>query len=61
MLGDLVYGVFMISVLYISADLMKKYKTGLIQNNTDLAMYFVKKSFRVLKIYKKTKNNTHLF
>ena len=60
MLGDLIYGVFMISVLYISADLMKKYKAGLIQNNTDLAMYFAKKSFKALKMYKKTKNNTAL-
>ena len=58
MLGDLIYGVFMISVLYISADLMKKYKSGIIKNNTDLAMYFAKKSFKALKFYKKTKNST---
>ena len=58
MFSDLIYGVFMISVLYISADLMKKYKTGIIKNNTDLAMYFAKKSFKALKMYKKTKNNT---
>jgi hypothetical protein len=59
MFGDLIYGVFMISVLYISADLMKKYKKGDIKNNADLAMYFAKKSFKAVKIYNRTRKNTN--
>ena len=57
---DLIYGMFMISVLYISADLIKKYKTGMIKNNSDLAMYFAKKTFKALKMYNKTKKNTNI-
>lgn len=61
MLYDLVYGVFMISILYISADLLSKYNKGEISNNKDLSMFFMEKGFKALKIYNKTKNKTLKF
>jgi len=61
MLYDLVYGVFMISLLYISADLLSKYNNGEISNNEDLSMFFMEKGFKALKIYNKTKHKTLKF
>jgi hypothetical protein len=58
MLYDFVYGVFMISLLYISADLLNKYNSGEISNNEDLSMFMMEKGFKALKIYNKTKLKT---
>jgi len=58
MLYDFVYGVFMISLLYISADLLNKYNNGEISNNEDLSMFMMEKGFKALKIYNKTKLKT---
>jgi len=58
MLYDFVYGVFMISLLYISADLLNKYNNGEISNNEELSMFMMEKGFKALKIYNKTKLKT---
>ncbi len=61
MLYDFVYGVFMISLLYISADLLNKYNRGEISNNEELSMFLMEKGFKALKIYNKTKLKTLKF
>lgn len=58
MLYDFVYGVFMISLLYISVDLLSKYNKGEISNNEQLSMFFMEKGFKALKIYNKTRAKT---
>ncbi len=61
MLYDLVYGVFMISLLYISVDLLSKYNRGEISNNEQLTLFFMEKGFKALKIYNKTRAKTLKF